>query len=266
MFSLVSLHQAHLDPHDRKRLTAEAARSHNHLIQGFRAAVAENMEQNCDALLTFASINIVYVFASYGWIYDGDDGDAARRSRILGAEWLPMVRGTHAVLHPIYDRVREGPLGSLTDLEPWADIDPDRDAFVEDATLRSLSSIWAAGSDKETYEESLLLLRRCYAYMTKYEAHDGKSNSHYFNSAGSGPMIWILTAPAGYFTLLEQRQPPALVLFAYVGVLFHRIDHLWFLKGWGRSIVAVVEELLGEYWMPWMTGPREWTAAPTGSA
>lgn len=263
---MVSLHQAHLDPHDRKRLTAEAARSHNHLIQGFRAAVAENMEQNCDALLTFVSINIVYVFASYGWIYSGDDGDAARKSRILGAEWLPMVRGTHAVLYSIYGRLREGPLSALTDLEPWESIDPDRDTFAEDTKVRALSSIWAACKEKETYERALLLLRRCYAYMTKFQAPNGSSDSRYFYSAVSGPMIWILMAPAEYFTLLEQRQPSALIIFAYVGALFHRLNHLWFYKGWGRSIVTVVGELLGEYWLPWMSGPREWTASTTSSA
>jgi hypothetical protein len=52
-----------------------------------------------------------------------------------------------------------------------------------------------------------------------------------FNRAWARPMFFIYFAPEKYFTLLQERQPAALILYAYFGALLHGLDSYWFLKG-----------------------------------
>lgn len=230
------------------------------LIQGFRDAAAADMEENCDALFVCASLNIIYVFGMYGWIHDAEANENARRSRVLGGDWVPMVRGVAIFLRPHEHKLRSGPLAPLLDIASFITIDLEHDAGAEDTVLQTLSSTWRDSPSTTVYEESLQLLRRCYAHMNKSSKALPGDRSSYHDQTLSAPMIWICLAPEEYFTLLAQRQPPALILFAYVAVLFHRLDDYWFFKGWGQSIVKAVDELLGDYWQSWTRWPKECTS------
>jgi len=261
LFSLASLHQAHLSSFNRRRLLAEAAANHNLLIQGFQEESTNITDDNCDALLAFGCINVVYVFGMYGWLHDDSESEAVRKSRILGAEWVPTIRGVGAVMDLIHLKVRNGPLRPLADIEPWLSIDPEKDEVPEDGHLLDLRRTWQDSSSGKVYDETLAILRKCYAFTAKYSPSSPSkpSTSSYYHSSLSGPIIWIFMAPQEYFHLLSQRQPAALLLFAYLGALFTHLDDYWYFKGWGRDIVEAVEELLGEYWAPYLSWPKECT-------
>ncbi|PON30869.1 hypothetical protein TGAM01_v200289 [Trichoderma gamsii] len=146
ILSLAALHQAYLYPERRKQLTLEAMRYHSQALQGFQRGIERMNDSNSDALFACSSLNIIYVFAMYGQLYDDAEFDmtpAARKSRILGAEWLPMVRGVQAILDPVYQRVRFGPLSSLLSIGNWDHLDPDSERVADDERFRSLGNLWA---------------------------------------------------------------------------------------------------------------------------
>lgn len=261
ILSLAALHQAYLDPERRKQLTLEAMRYHSQALQGFQRGIERMNDSNSDALFACSSLNVIYVFAMYGQLYDDAEFDmtpAARKSRILGAEWLPMVRGVQAILHPVYQRVRLGPLSSLLSTGNWDHLDPDSERVAEDERFRSLGNIWAASGDHEIYDKALFSLRKSLAYMKQFETMNSETaGTMAYNRTLSGPLVWILTTPEEYFLRLHQRQPHAMLLFAYFGVVVHSLNGYWFFERWGRNIVEIVDDLLGEYWKPWTEWPKQ---------
>ncbi|KAH8911195.1 hypothetical protein BR93DRAFT_324362 [Coniochaeta sp. PMI_546] len=260
IISLAALHLAFVHPENRKQLILDATSHHNRALEGFRAGLAGISDENSDALFACASVNIIYVFSMYRYLYHSDSSDVtptARRSQILGAEWIPMIRGVGAVLHPVYDRVRLGPLRPLLSLGNWDELDPDRNPSAEDEHFRNIRAVWDQSGDAEVYDKTLYILRRCHVFIAQFRTMDAASLSQWgYNRDWSGPWIWLHLTPDEYFLKLNQRQPPALVIFVYFGALLHMLDEHWFLEGWGRNIVNVVDELLGEYWMPWTQWPR----------
>jgi hypothetical protein len=266
ILSLASLHKAHLYPEKRKQPIMEAVRYHNQSLCGLRLGIAQMNDENCDALFVCASLNIIYVFGIHGRLHDDIENHpnpTTRKSRILGAEWIPMVRGVEAVLHPVHERVRLGPLKPLLSVGNWEELDPDTAHVPEDGRFQSLGTIWAEYGDREIYDTTLHLLRKCFAYMKQFEAMDAEAQQNMsLNRTLSAPLIWMHFAPEEFFVRLHQRQPAALVIFAFFGAMLHRLNEFWVFQGWGQNIVGVVDELLGDYWGPWTHWPKSVVGLP----
>ncbi|KAL2264083.1 hypothetical protein VTK26DRAFT_2577 [Humicola hyalothermophila] len=285
ILSLAALHLGHIvGPPHRHRYTIEAVRHHNSALRGFRETINQPSPENADALFACSTLNVIYVFGVSPWSSSAAstsvdaaeagsphhpfpqtrDQSGSCKSRVLGAEWMPMVRGVRAVLPAVMDRVRAGPLGALVALEDWGSIELDRDGPVEDERFRALRSAWAGqgtrGGDEEVrvYDETLDTFRKCYLYIVSgmRESDDGPEGRG-FNRAWAGPLIFLFMAPDEFLMRLHQRQPAALVIFAHFGAVLHRLQRFWFLDGWARNIVEVVDDILGDYWKPWTAWPRE---------
>ena len=262
---LTCLHLACITPDDKERHKLDASRYHNQAIQGFRESISEiDKGENNDALFAWASLNIICVFAMSGMQLhkrpsgENDALSAAQRSQVLGAEWIPMIRGVQAVLKHVYERVRHGPLQSLTNVENWEEIDPDQQPFECDEHFRNCKEVWAKSSDAQLYDDTLYLLRKCNAFMRQFKNMEGVILREWsYNRIWSAPFIWLHATTEEFFLHLRQRQPPALIIFAYFGALLHELNSYWFLEGWGLSIVKVVDEILGDYWTIWTKWPKE---------
>jgi hypothetical protein len=77
------------------------------------------------------------------------------------------------------------------------------------------------------------------------------------------PFIWLSVVPKEYFKLQRQRQPLALLIFAYYGALLHQFQTYWWTDSCGKSIVSVVDDFLGSYWAEWMEWPKQVVNQPT---
>jgi hypothetical protein len=270
IFSLTALHLAYLDPPNKHTLMVAAAQYHNRALRDFQARICNVDHHDSDALLASASINIFYVIAAFGNLYHGDANEslASRRAHILGEEWIALIRGVNQLLQQIGDRVRVGPLSSLLSLGNWEELDPDTITVPHDAEMQSLRSIWAGSSDAPVYDESLYLLRKCWAWTTQFRNFPGhvmpQLASHPdwgYNRSWSAPFIWLSLAPDDYFLRLQQRQPAALLLFAHFGGLSAGLQGYWWMEGWGKNIVVAAAETLGSYWNVWMELPWRLVAA-----
>ncbi|KAG9250329.1 uncharacterized protein F5Z01DRAFT_376373 [Emericellopsis atlantica] len=271
ILSLSALHLAHVNPRCRKRRTMDAARHHNISLQGFQRAIhnisldeispapVTPSDEASDALLACASLNVIYTLATLRPVPDEDLNPRARHSRALGTDLIPIVRGVNTIVGQVYERVRLGPLGHLLDVGVWNKLEPD--AQTDDWPFQRLREMWtpaqAHAAEDSVYDETLHVLRRCRMFLEHLATMD-KASLHCqgYNRGWASPLFFFIFPPEEYFVRLHQRQPPALVLFAYFGTLLHHLDQHWFIQGWGRDVVSVTTELLGDFWEPWLAWPR----------
>ncbi|KAL1849162.1 hypothetical protein Daus18300_013367 [Diaporthe australafricana] len=238
----------------------EATHHHEISIAGFHEYLDNLTPERSEALLAWSILNLHYVFSFSRQLADSVERNSPRlrKDRLLGVEWIPMMRGVDAVLGPHYDFLREGRMRSVLDLGNWEELKPDETSSDDaaDLELRRLPDVWENSGDAEVYEQALLAMRKCRMYAAQFDTMDVQTLRQWgCNRAWAGPLAFIHFAPQQYFTLLHQRQPPALVLFAYFGAFLHTLDDYWFLEGWGKDIVEVVDELLGSFWRPWIKWP-----------
>ncbi|KAH6974761.1 hypothetical protein EDB80DRAFT_658962 [Ilyonectria destructans] len=265
LLSFAALHIAHQDPSERKVRLVEAVYHHNKALDGFQSAIRCITEENSEALFTWSICNVLYVFAMSNPRQDTPGSvphstASSRNDNILGAEWIPMIRGMDAVLQPTHNYLRFGRMMStIMSLGNWDELDPDQNSSgLEDSYFCGSRETWKGSNGHDIYEQVLQTLRKCRLYSQQFLSMDPQVIDGWgYNRAWSGPITFIHFAPESYFPLLQQRQPPALVLFAFFGALLHELNDYWFLEGWGKAIVEVVADILGSYWRPWISWPLQ---------
>jgi len=253
ILAIAALHMAYLTPTSSRDLHIDAAGHYDEAIRGFREAMADINEQNCDAMFATSIIIMFYIFA----VTSRDDVVSApkpppRDLEVLDAKWISLVRGCGAVLSPAYEYVSRGPLKAFLEIGDLEILDPDKNPNEDDERLVALKNIWDSDygdvNRKEAYSKTLYCLRQTLQWMGDHAMSDSRI---YW----AGPFIWLHIIPDAYLELLWQRQPPALILFAYFGALVHQLDGFWWAEGWGRKIVGAVDESLGPYWRPRIEWP-----------
>jgi hypothetical protein len=264
LLGLAALHIAHQAPSERKAMWVDGIYHHNKALGGFQKEIISITEDNSEALFTWSICNVLYVFAMSNPLQETADGvphlsTSERNEKILGVEWIPMIRGMNAVLEPTHNYLRFGRMNTVMSLGNWDKLDPNQDnPDFEDIYFCGTRETWSNSDHSDVYEEALQILRRCRLYSQQFHNMDAKTlNQWGYNKEWSGPLIFIHFAPNSYFSLLRQRQPPALILFSLFGALLHGINDYWFLQGWGKAIVEVVADVLGSYWKPWLSWPLQ---------
>lgn len=268
LLGLAALHIAYLEPQQRLEYAAEAARYHSQGLQGFNKAISQSNEEIADGLFVWSTLNLLYVFAASGRLGEGfwdESSWGGRKDRILGAGWIPMLRGVQTVLGPYFDVLSAGQLREALNIGNWDEIDPDLVEDIDDKRFCRLREIWEHNPDASTYEDILHVLRRIRMFMAQFSTMETETpGSSVFNRAWQGAFLFVPFASERYFSLLHQRQPPALILYAFYGALLHSLNDSWFMEGWGHDIVEVVNDLLGSYWEHWISWPLEIVGLRTG--
>ncbi|KAF2626508.1 hypothetical protein BU25DRAFT_343901 [Macroventuria anomochaeta] len=266
ILSLSALHLVHSSPSDRGSSLLVATEHRSKALDGFTEDLRNVGPSNSSALFANAMLTFFYAFVSFSKTFDDVCANTkVRTAHILGAEWILLVRGTADVLEPVYDHVREGPLRSFLDLHNFDNLDPTDSVHTSAFSKRlvEINNIWAADEHAEVYNETLHILRRCSVWMEQFGTmQDGVEVSWGYNRFYSGPFIWLFSAPRKYFVLQQQRQPPALIIFAYYGTLLHRLNSYWWAEGCGQSIVSTVHGCLGPYWSSWIDWPKQAVGLP----
>lgn len=266
ILSLSALHIAYTSSNNRVHSLAAATEHRSRALDGFAVDLENVGPDNSCALFANATLTFFYAFISFSRTFDLECIDSkARTSRVLGSEWIPLVRGTAAVLEPVYDHVRRGPLRSFLDLHNYMDLDPNSEvhisAFNDQCII--IQSLWDGDENAELYNETLYILRKCSAYMAQFDSsHDEVNVFDGYNRFYSGPFIWLFSVSEKYLVLQQQRQPHALIIFAYYGALLHSLNNYWWAEGCGQSIVNTVDGCLGPYWSSWIDWPKQAVGLP----
>jgi hypothetical protein len=266
ILSIAALHRAYLNPAIHKSAMFVAEQHHGTALQGFMRGLKDEPNPGIsNAIFGNAVLTFFYAFISFGPLFNTGEttmNPVEHTSRILGASWIPLARGLGPVINRHRDYVTAGPLSSLLDVSKWSEPSLEMDYGIDDRNLRRIEGIWrenqSASEHVQTYDQTLSALRGCHMWLTQssaWQEEDTTGRANY--GPWSGPFIWIFVTPEEYFTLLKQRQPPAMIIFACFGALIHKLDHYWWMEGCGKSIVGVVENCLGPYWDEWMAWPKQ---------
>ncbi|KAJ4989967.1 sterol uptake control protein 2 [Stagonosporopsis vannaccii] len=261
ILSLSALHMARANPSDRQGLLRIAAEHRSRALDEFTEDIHRAGPYNSSALFANATLTFFYAFVSFSDVFHEDKTIIkARTAQILGAEWIPLARGTVAVLEPVYRYVRAGPLRSFLEVYNFDELDLTGDTHIGlyGKQLTKIQSLWATDDYGGIYDETLRILLKCSIWMKQFETMDNSVRTKWgYHRSFSGPFFWLFSAPEKYFNLQQQRQPPALVIFAYYGVLLHHLDDHWWAENCGRSIVSAVDMCLGPYWSSWLDWPKQ---------
>jgi hypothetical protein len=66
---------------------------------------------------------------------------------------------------------------------------------------------------------------------------------------------WIYHQPQGFVHLFEQKDPQALVIFAYWAVLLKWMESSWFMEGWAKHVLTGISGSLHIVYRPWIEWP-----------
>ncbi|KAF4429616.1 Cytochrome P450 3A14 [Fusarium acutatum] len=184
LLGLAALHIAYTSPTERARSWLVGMYHHNEALTGFRRELSFITEENSEALFTWSLCNVLYVFTTSNPLYQGIDGrptssTSVQKEKLLGSEWIPMIRGLRAVLEPTHNYFRSGSMKAIMNLGNWDELDPAQESqSPEDANFCRARESWRDSDRAEVYEEALQVLRKCRLYSYQFREMDSETRSN----------------------------------------------------------------------------------------
>jgi hypothetical protein len=204
----------------------------------FRNSLNNINFSNVKAIFAFASITIVYSFASPPAL--NPDNTLTSISNLY--QVLILSRGIHHLLKMPEVSLRGS--GFEHGFEHLVDSKEHPLLLPNEARL-SLTRLYEANStcrltyvkhDTSTYQETIGLLKE--ALGTMYAGH---------------PIIivagkWVIKVPQQYPEYLQEREPLALVILIFYCVVLHRLRGLWCVEDWGMRVSKAIWLTLDVQW------------------
>ncbi|KAJ5584881.1 uncharacterized protein N7459_004681 [Penicillium hispanicum] len=191
-------------------------------------------ESNAKAMMSFASIAVVFSFASVLNSHSPSDGPS------LGAltEVFILSRGVQAVVNEAAEFLQQSNFAPLFDISSPVGAVPD-DVLVEFDRLQELNNqftLTSAGHKQESYCRAITCLRELaaftYAEPTSLTCVAG----------------WAIRASTDFLDDLRECKPLALVLLAHYCVFLCMAKDNWCVGSWGRTVFDEIVQLLDPSW------------------
>ena len=152
-----------------------------------------------------------------------------------------LVRGVAAVLqrcHGLLVSTRIGQMSTRASKLPLNALPTD--TAVAFASLRSrLNGMTLSDPDERTaYEVAITDLERIFGTLSGTDV----------DVDCELVFQWAITCGQPYTQLLQLHRIPALAILSFYGLLLHRLEAIWFMRGWGVQLVDVIWEQLDEDW------------------
>ncbi|KAL3485011.1 hypothetical protein BJX62DRAFT_44214 [Aspergillus germanicus] len=281
-------HKAYLT-HDKPELKQEyilrACAYQDAALPEFRIAIENVSEANCDAIIVFAYLLVVYSFADSRnesrslRINDVSEsnGNASglfflstgEKNRLqpdsILPNWLYLLRGGCSMICDVWEFIQIGPVRALTkawetDLEGPDERDPEILARLFDviptAAVSSTSEIDEAAYNTEVWSDEVkavyttaaIQLSRSFAYLRKTYPDAAQITTWDILR------VWPMEVSMEYMALLQQGHPGALILLAHYCVLLRYMERYWYFEGQAAALLQAIRGRLGERWR----GSLEW--------
>ncbi|PYI04994.1 hypothetical protein BO78DRAFT_371888 [Aspergillus sclerotiicarbonarius CBS 121057] len=274
LLACTSLHRAYMSsghPALEKEFLLRAYHHQDIALPQFRYAVQHPTDDNCNAILAYAYLLVVYTFAADRPEYSesglstdslflvNHSGEDAEAGSIL-RNWLYFLRAGCSMLCDFWEQLQEGPVRVLS--EAW-DIDldddpdrsclknllsviPDESAATSDISNASeASTIWTE-EVKAIYRQAAIELSRSFAYV---RAQRG------FLTTWDILRIWPMEVSLEYMALLHQGYPGALILLAYYCILLKQMEKHWYFDGRAATLIRAIQKQLSTDWHSFIQEP-----------
>lgn len=248
MLACSALHMAYLHPLQRQQYTIRACAHQDIAIPLFKEAVDNPTEKNCDAIVAFAYLLVVYSFATDGETSHNsllliNDGVAGKdKATLIIPQWLHFIRAGCCMLCDVWKRIENGPVSMLAMAwEVEMDMGDDELPYLNHFfSIIPDDSSWTADAI-EIYRSSAINLAKSFAYMNKVGMDSGVST---WSILG----MWPVSIDAGYMDLLYERHPGALILLAYYCIILKQMQERWYFAGRASKLMASIVSLLDPEW------------------
>ena len=157
------------------------------------------------------------------------------------AEVFALVRGISTVLRgTCFDCIVEGKFKALLDHDWRPPVRPlPRNLRAAFDRLAELNVTTVKSPDlSETYDTASERLQKAFATYTVI----AEEKTLVFR--------WAVDVPGLYLSLVKRREPMALVILAYYGLLLHSIDGIWWAEGRGARLIQAIWLILPATWQP----------------
>jgi hypothetical protein len=226
---------------------------HNSGISAFREDLVKITEANCENLLVASTLIIGISFAE---LCDGvrlsspsskGSGDV---SRWPVTRWHVLIRGVKTVLEGSWQWLQYGPLAvflskprTMEDIESSiAGVDPDVTLWLD-----RLCFTFTRHSEPE-------VSRVCIAAIELMRKTWGAVASGLDLAVA---FFWAALVEDEFMALLDAGQSEALLVLGAYCVLIHKMEWYWWIRGWPRNMLRIIEGLVDEKWKSWLEWPVE---------
>jgi hypothetical protein len=258
ILSLTALHLAHLQPERRCDYAIRAGEYQDQAMPLFRKAIAQPDGENCDAILVFTHLLVLYSLASQRQPQPQPQ-QGCEYSLFLATNdptdvvptWLYLIRNGCCMLCDYWDVVGNGPCKTLT-LAWDAPFDMDassggRDDLVfED--LRSKISIWSV--ENGWSEDVRTVLQGAASELALAFACSASTPETF--TTWDALRVWPMRISAEFIELLQALHPVALVLLAHYCLLLRRIESKWYFDGQATRLLGNIAQRLDPKWQSWL--------------
>ncbi|KAF2502464.1 hypothetical protein BU16DRAFT_532815 [Lophium mytilinum] len=241
VLALGALHISYLDASRREAYHHIARSHHDRALEAFRSEITEVTPRNAGAIA--ASSIVVVMFVSGSTKATGFSVDTISSY----IDILAAMRNTGSMVHSC-SSIAGGPIGHLAQLfqaigdcgSVEASEEMDSILVLLDDFNLSSSDTW---EDKIVYQTAIASLRQ----YPPTQVHD--------TPTWQQVLCWPTHVSPEFFALLRAKRPMALIILAHWLVPVHTIRLMWFMDGWGESVMSSINDLLGPEWRPGISWP-----------
>ncbi|KAM5377528.1 hypothetical protein ACJZ2D_004897 [Fusarium nematophilum] len=242
MLACSALHLATKHPSNQHHLVS-ANNHQNEAMVKFREAVACVTEENCEVIVAFSHLLIVYSLGAERH----DKTVLVTRPPSSGPEglcsWLYFIRNWCSLVGGYKHIIAAGPLACLVQVWelPVGDINEQkvsREIWMVSAVIREGADLWS-DEDCEILNYAAQKLGR--AFVSAEELGDG------FN-AWYAVRDWPMIISFEFTRLLAQENPAALVLLGHYCLLLQRLQSSWFIATYPLRLLYTLKGRLSVRW------------------
>ncbi|KAI9927724.1 hypothetical protein MW887_002576 [Aspergillus wentii] len=210
IFALTSLHMASDAHESNSDYIKNALEYQNTAVPAFRSALENVTESNCDAL--FASAILLMTCAIVSPLLSKQDTTAS--SLLL---LFDFVKGVHYIISTGREWLQNGPFREFITIHPVEELLSDEIPLKP--PIQYLQILDPTNAKNNVYDRAIKILNYCF-----------------INDDLAIP--WLLIVGDEFMDELQNREPLALMIYMYWGVLLSRLDGVWWAKLAGRKLVG----------------------------
>jgi hypothetical protein len=251
-----ALHLAHKLPSQRSAHLLSARTHQDAAMPLFRRAIAQVDRWNCNAVLVFSHLLVIYSFATD--FHDSDDklllASPSDTRMDMMCSWLYFIRNGCVAVCDYWDMIESGPLAPLAN--SWeSDIPGLRDDAPEPSLTEHLLFIAPSNEDskdehpgshpwservREVYRDSATQLAWAFTAAQSLRGEDF--------TTWDAVRLWPMEISTEYIALLVQEHPAALILLAHYCLLLERLQPHWYFEGRVPQLLNAILERLDPRW------------------
>lgn len=233
LLALSALHLSHLEAERHDYYFSYATAHYEVALRDSSSTILIVQSENCHTIYALSAL--IFAF-QMGLSHDADGLLITLDNEI--APWFVLLRGVHSIISSSWSWLQDGVLGPMFRM-------PTCDNSVEelDECLREFQvHLYANETNKsnlETYITTIDELRK------------------WWNVEPEKSFTWVVKVGEDYLSLLSNRHPEALIIFAHFCVLLKQAESIYWFKNWPRKLISAIYHSLDEAYRLWIRWPLE---------